>query len=488
MAGTRVDLSAALPAAHDTTPATPAVRLREDASASKVLGLVLLLAVFLTASLSPFQGDTWWQLRAGSDMWASRSVMLSDVYSHTAYGASWVNHEWFAEVVFYGLYHFGGLPLLCLFAAALITGGWTLTWSLTRGELMPAFLLTFVALAACSGWWEARPHAFSLLFIPATVFLVYKGELRPLPLLFLAWANTHGGVLLGFVVLAAGITARTLVDRAHWRQFSIVLLACALAMSLTPLGLHFWIEIPRSLGRIRLYTLDEWSRTEFSDLSVLPFWGIAALYVFKLWEHRHRWRNVSASEAALHGSTLLLLPAAVAAVRNVGPFLMVAVPALTHLWAFETRPDRQGRVSSPRAAPLLVIVMLAAVAVAATLGVAYTQRWERLRWDPVPAAALRALRDCPDNLYNRYDEGGMLLWFAPARRVFLDGRQDPFPSQLVLEHIEMETGRRDYRATFERYGIRCAFLPVVSPVGEQLITEGWTTLYGDDRWRVLRSR
>ena len=79
----------------------------------------------------------------------------------------------------------------------------------------------------------------------------------------------------------------------------------------------------------------------------------------------------------------------------------------------------------------------------------------------------------------------MLLWFAPERKVFLDGRQDPFPTELVLEHIEMETGRGDYRETFARHDIRCAFLPVGSPVAARLSTAGWTSLYRDSQWAVL---
>ena len=104
----------------------------------------------------------------------------------------------------------------------------------------------------------------------------------------------------------------------------------------------------------------------------------------------------------------------------------------------------------------------------------------------MPPGALTALAQCPDNLYNRYDEGGYLLWFAPDRKVFMDGRQDPFPPELVLEHIEVEHGRQDYRDVFARHNIHCAYLPTESPTAAQLTTAGWTTLYRDAGWVVLR--
>ncbi len=48
---------------------------------------LFFLTIVLAASLSPMASDTWWQLRAGADMWASGRVLLTDTYSHTAAGA-----------------------------------------------------------------------------------------------------------------------------------------------------------------------------------------------------------------------------------------------------------------------------------------------------------------------------------------------------------------------------------------------------------------
>lgn len=487
MAGAGVDLATGV--AADPPSRGPFAGILDYATAARLQGLLLLLAVFLTCGLTRMQGDTWWQLRAGEDMWASGRVLLSDVYSHTAAGAFWTNHEWLAEVIFYACHRLGGLPLLTLFAAALITGGWLFSWRLTRGSSTPAFVLTLVALATSAVWWEPRPHAFSLLFLPWMVFLLHRGAIAWIVPLFLVWANTHGGVLLGFVLLGAGLTAQTLVMPSLWRRSVAGLAGAALAMTATPMGIDFWIEIPKSLSRISLYTLDEWTRTELTDPTMLPFWGIAAMYVWEAVRQVSRAKRLSPSEAAVHAVALVLLPGAIAAVRNVPPFLLVAVPALTALWAAEARPERPARAPDRRTAGLILAVMVCAcLGVAVTLGLAYRDQWPRLQWNPIPEAALDALRGCPDNLYNRYDEGGMLLWFAPGRKVFLDGRQDPFPPALVLEHIEMETGRRPYGPTFERHAIRCAFLPVVSPVGPQLTRDGWTALYRDEQWVVLTAR
>lgn len=476
------------PAAH-ARAAAPSVltRLLALGTYDSLLAGILFLAVLLACGLTPMQTDTWWQLRAGKDMWASGSVMLSDTYSHTASGTFWLNHEWLAEVIFYACYRLGGFPLLTIFCALLIASGWMLTWALTRGPARPVFVIVLLALVSSTGWWEPRPHAFSLLFIPGMIYLLEREKGRWLPLVFLVWANCHGGVLLGLALLAVGLVARSAAGRSGWRQSAVLLLACAAAMTLTPIGIDFWIEIPKSLARINLYPLDEWDRPEWSDYTLIPFWGIAMAYVIMLARNVARLRSMSPAEATLHACSLALLAGALGAVRNVGPFLMTGVPALTHLW-YGTRGAQSPGLARPeeRRVVNLAILAVASVGVVLTLNAAYRDQWPRLKWTPIPEAALVALRDCPDNLYNRYDEGGMLLWFAPERKVFLDGRQDPFPPPLVLEHIAMETGRADYKDTFARHDIRCAFLPVVSPVASRLTADGWIPLYRGSQWVVFR--
>ena len=107
-----------------------------------------------------------------------------------------------------------------------------------------AFIWLGLALIPSSPFWEPRPHAFSLLFIVVTVGLLARRRLWWLPLVFIVWANCHGGVLLGFVLLGTGLGVQTLVTPGTWRQAVLVFLACMVAATATPLGLSFWSEIP----------------------------------------------------------------------------------------------------------------------------------------------------------------------------------------------------------------------------------------------------
>ena len=98
-------------------------RLLSSCTFDRLLTTLIFVTIVLACALTPMQGDSWWQLRAGRDMWNSGQLMLTDVYSHTSYGAFWLNHEWLAEVIDYAAFLAGGLPGVTLLAAALITAG-----------------------------------------------------------------------------------------------------------------------------------------------------------------------------------------------------------------------------------------------------------------------------------------------------------------------------------------------------------------------------
>jgi hypothetical protein len=470
------------PASADTRDALR--RIYEWWTYERALPAHLFLAILLASALSPMQSDTWWQLRAGGDMWASGRVLLTDNYSHTAYGSFWPNHEWLAEVIFFAVYKIGGLPLLSLFTAALVLPAWAIVWRLTRGPSRRRFVLIACALPVASMHWEPRPHAFSLLFVMITVALLLRRRDAWLPVVFWIWANCHGGVLVGLVVLIAALASDLLDGTRAWRPTLLLVAGCCVAVTLTPLGTSLWGELIRSIERIRRYPLDEWKRPAVSDVRLLPYWlTVVGLLVVLL----RRWRGLRAPG---HRATRLLcvcavavLPLSISAVRGVGTFLMLAVPAIAGVWSLD--PVEQDReYGAGRPALNAALAFSASLMVVVTLGCAYWYRIARLQWTPLPAASIRAVQECPGNLYNRYDEGGYLIWFAPDRPVFLDGRQDPYPSSLVLEQIEVEASG-DFERLFDRHHIRCAFLPTISPLYPRLMAAGWSPLYHDRDWAVL---
>ena len=167
----------------------------------RLLTTLLFLAIALAAFLMPAQNDTWWQLRAGQEMWLTKHVLLHDTFSHTVYGAFWPNHEWLSQVLFYGVYAAGGMPFVTIVSATAVTAAWLLVWRLTPGSTRSKFLLTSFVIASASTMWSPRPQVLSLLLLALTMTLLCSRRYVWLPIVFLLWANLHGAVVMG--VLAA---------------------------------------------------------------------------------------------------------------------------------------------------------------------------------------------------------------------------------------------------------------------------------------------
>ncbi len=194
----------------------------------------------------------------------------------------WVNHEWLSEVIFYGV---PPRRSAVVDTARRHSDSCRLGFHVAPDARCDHNCIHLDgARARRSGRvvGAAAPRVLASFLLPLTVFLLAHERHWWLPAVFLIWANCHGGVLLGFVLLGAGLGVQTLIAPRRWWRFGIVVVACVVAVTLTPLGLLFWTEIPRSLLRINQYTLDEWSRPSFSEFAMIPFWLILTAFLGNL--------------------------------------------------------------------------------------------------------------------------------------------------------------------------------------------------------------
>lgn len=450
--------------------------------------VVLLFVMFsIVACLMPTQNDTWWHLRAGREMWSGRTILTRETFSYTAYGRCWPNHEWLSEIIFYGLYAVGGLSLLTLAAAACVIGAAVGSWRLMGGSLerrLPLLCLVFLAAPAV---WAVRPQVFTLALLMITAHAVTAETNRPLPhllalpLLFWLWSNLHGAVALGFVLLAAAVIEGLFWSRPALRQRVVRLMLCLVGTFATPLGFRYWTEITTSIQRSQVNKIAEWQPAGLTWADG-PYWIGVAVLAWVLIRQRQKLSVFSSADRTLLIASLGFGVLAFRAGRNIAPFILIAAPTISRLWSATQPSDHR----SPKLAGIGEHVIVIAVAVlAATVVIAAWKRpAESLGWRPVEQAALDALSSCPDPLFNEYGDGGYLLWFAPQRRVFIDSRQDPYPADLLLASRQADlTGV--YRDVFQRYQIRCAFVPTSSPMHSALSKDQWRILFADPKWTVF---
>ena len=173
--------------------------------------------LFARAAQAPAQNDTWWHLRSGQDIW--RGVLPTvERWSSTARGHSWPDHEWLSEAIFYPVHRFGGMPLLALLVACVTTVTFALVWRLMVGPVLRRGALVFLTLPVTLIMASLRPQVFSLLLLAVTVTLLARARFAWLPLVFLLWANLHGAVVVGGVVVAAVLVTAFVWERTGARS------------------------------------------------------------------------------------------------------------------------------------------------------------------------------------------------------------------------------------------------------------------------------
>jgi hypothetical protein len=439
-------------------------------------------AVFAAACLVPLQSDTWWHLRAGQEMWSRHFVMLTDEFSFTARGQYWPNHEWLGDVLLFAGYRVGGLPGVTVLAAFCLTTATALSWKLMAASARLNILLMAVAIPSLVFVWTVRPLVFSMLLVMIVLQLGLKSIYWPMPFLFVLWANLHGGVALGLVVLGALAVADAYLGGLStvWK-WGLRFASAFIGTLLTPLGVRLWTTIPNSIHKSVANGIQEWKPAVFGWRDA-PFWALAAVLVI-LTATRFR-KPVTRDRAGVTFVALALLPLAVRYSRNITPFVLAALPAISHNlsaigWDLPRQPERREHYRAN-----FVLVSIAAIACVLVVAFAWRQPLPRLQWRPVSPAVIAAVESCPGSMYNRFDDGGYLIWFAPRVPVFVDNRQDPFPLEFLQEHLHSE-GSGQFEPVFQRYAITCAFLPHVSPTAHRLREARWPVDAEDDRWVVF---
>ena len=451
------------------------MRLSSDQTATGIL----FVTIFVLASQAPVQSDTWWLLRAGADIWHSGQVPLVDSYSHTAAGRYWWNHEWLSEVLFYGVFRAGGLPLLTACCAGAVMATWAIIWRTCRARFELILIVTGLCLVTAAQSWAVRPQVFSALLFALVMRLAIDDRKAVwIPVVVVAWVNLHGAAVSSLVLIAGAAAGAAIWQRRIPWRLGAILAASAVAICVSPVGFRMYAEIAASMERSRLNALIEWLPPGFTP-GLVPFWILAvALPVAAA----VRWRKMDERTARLIGIAIACLPLALRSTRNVGFFLIAAVPAFTSLLAPLVPAARPPKGERPglNAAVMTVVVALG-ISIAAMV---WRNPPARLGWRPIARDAVSAIEGCPGPLYNTYGDGGVLIWWTPQQRVFIDNRQDPYSTELLRTNKTMETSG-EYAEAFAKYGIQCAALPPRSAIARRLESDPqWSVTYRDPQWFV----
>ncbi len=414
---------------------------------SKLIHLTFLISLFLIFLLPPTDPDLGWQLRCGERFWTEHSFCEDNQFTVLLPNHSWTNHAWGYQAVIYPIYQtFGGWGLTIL-NALLMTAAFGLLFAAIHPskpwrsgvEKMLAILATIYF-----GWgvfsFGLRSQLVGFFFFTFTLYLLTKMKERPklaflLPLVMLVWANTHGSVILGLILMGV-FNLSYLTATVGKRERNPLLLATTaisgLVTLINPFGFRIYEEAWRHFfGPIDLSKLiAEWVPPQPHIQQIIIISG-AMVFLYILFKFFCSSEIYFASFASTSLALFAFASFALKARRNV-PFYFVVL-SYTFLNSLKTKiSPLRNQLAALLAVGLLLYGLL-------------VQLPQAIEYDPcqrdIPCQAVEFLKTQREslpagrqgNIFNRYEWGGFLIWQLPEYKIFVDGRMPAWSSEALAK-------------------------------------------------------
>lgn len=255
------------------------------------LALGFLLGVFQLRDTADF----YWHLRTGDLIRASGEIPRVDFYTYTRAGSPWIDLHWMFQVGMSWVHERGGVPALT-FAKCAVTTAALLLLVTARRRTWPVWAMVLAwlpALLVLSGRMYIRPETLTLLYLSMFLAILIRWDRRPrlawlLPLVQMAWVNSHGlfvlgPIVLGFALIDAALRrgAFSAERRAWWTTVVPASAATAAACLLNPYGLRgalYPLELAATMSSPK-FTRSIAELKPIPDFIAQSGWGVVPLQI-----------------------------------------------------------------------------------------------------------------------------------------------------------------------------------------------------------------
>ncbi len=465
--------------------------------------------------------DFWWHLATGRLIVETGSIPTTDSFSYTQQGQPFYNQGWLAQVLMYGLYRLGGIPLLLLAQAAVVVLAYgLLLWLCIRrsGAVRLSVALLLLTLPLSFDNWHVRPQTYCLPLFAAYLVILTNWRLssgpRPLwllPLLMVLWVNLHGTFLLGGGLI--GLTFAGVWAGRIWQDWRARRAAAAppqdarpplrslfgwgaltaAAMLLNPRGigvLGYVFGLLRTSAVTSLVT--EWepttTRTQTGTVFFLFLLCVIGVLVYAR-------RRPDPLDMLLAAPFFWL---ALGAERNIIWFMLAITPLLV-VQAAGWLPQSPTRRTAP-GLPAFNAALIGMVALLLVLALPWIKPHLNLpptisplveSNTPIAAVAyLQADPQRPQRLFHAMAYGSYLIWAAPDQPVFIDPRIELYPYKQWLDYINLGAGNSaaDLLANYRIDGLLLDNAEQAGLLKLVRADPAWQVRYADDYSTYLTRR
>jgi len=412
--------------------------------------------------------DFGWHLKTG-ELILQKGIPLTDPFSYTMASYHFIDHEWLSDVLIaIGYKSIGIYGLAFVFA---------LIFVLALFLIIPKQFKNYVALplALCGGlmlgFLGIRVQVVTWLFLAVLLKIIFDNNLWKkwkffIPLLFIFWANLHGGFALGIVFLFLAFIFKSIQNKKFELGFFAVFLLSFLATLINPYGLNLWREVllQATDGSLR------WAISEFTP-GIFDT-DIALLILFVLsFSLLLRYRAKIAGLQILIYLCLLLM--AISTLRHVPLWALSAIfvtSAGIKLLADEVGKNKYAKNRFKKLTKILFVVIFLVFLFEIVSNIVGIFGLSEKNYYPAKAVVYLNKQNFTDgNLFSLYDLGGYLIWKLPQKEVFIDGRMtswrenNTLPNQskdIFKDYLKMLKDKNYFKQMIAKYNIHYILLPV----------------------------
>ena len=415
--------------------------------------------------------DLPWHLATG-DWIRDHGIPRSDPFSWTAAGAFWQPNSWLADVLASLAREIGGLATISIGRAlvvpvlAVVIFAWCRRQKVPR---LPSIATSALLTLALPPFIVVRPNVIGIGLTGMALLMVTRPSttrsLIAFGLLFAAWSNLHGSVVVGIGVVALAVVGMTIADLSHWNRIRYLLVAIGAALA-NPYGwsvfTHFFTV------RNASSSIDEWQPLALDDSRGITFLRVIIIASAVVTLRRR------SEDLVVPLPTLALAVGTVMTVRTAALLLMVSAPLIGR--SFEWIGDRipreryvdrvhPGIVAVAVAATVLTVSSFGNMQNVGSIGTAFSTDLV----DALPS-------DC--RLFNEYTVGGFIIDHAyPDLLVSQDGCNDLYGAEELARQAPIVLTA--YTAPLEAWGVNCALIENRRPLA--------SALADDQRWMAAAS-
>lgn len=478
------------------------------ASLAVILGLV---TVFATAHpiLDP---DMWWHLAIGEAILQRLSVQFIDPLSFTN-PKVWVNSQWLSEAILALLHRLTGVVGLEALALALKVAIFFLVFkAIDAPPLTRSWVTILFAFGASPLTGGARPQLISFLFLAWLALTVHQhrrasmtdlGRNRKwrfwglpvfvsVPLLFALWGNIHSFYPIALALFLLAIIAdwlnemrgqRPVLGLTWRRQMALSLLLCTVAVMITPFGWHSPKQVIVNIVQSSQLPIEEWKPALATRHPSVLIWAC----LLSIWLFCLAWSPKQPDALELLWGAFSTL-SALTGIRMIVLWCVIVTPFVgEHLGQWISRTSwvkATRRLAPPIWLPTATIILLAFLSGLIVAVKFAPSEFAELEQKEYPQRAIVWLKSqgMTGNCLTRYDWGGYVAWRSQGQiKVFVDGRADFYPLEVLRHFIAAYFGRKDWHKVLDRYGVTMVIAPPNAPISSLLSLHAgeWQCLYRD---------